>query len=120
MKKQILKAFLVLAVLSSASTAMAVTSIVATITIGAGNTFSPSTKVGLSITSIATSYTAGSCHLNGTKEYATVGGSNLTVNGYNDPSKIYTKDITTQATDNIYCVPTSQTSALALQDTTWK
>ena len=88
MKKQILKAFLTIAVLSSASTAMAITSIIDTITIGAGNTFSPSTKVGLTISAVNTSYAAASCHLNGTKEYGTVGGANLT-GSYNDPSKIY-------------------------------
>jgi hypothetical protein len=121
MKKQILKAFLVLAVVASASTAMATTSIVSTTMIGAGNTFTPSTKVGISVTAINTSYVAGSCHLNGTKEYGTLGGSNLTVAaGKDDTSKIYTKDIPTQATTNTVGVPTPQTSALALQGSGWQ
>lgn len=113
MKKQILKAFLILAVASSASTAMATVTINTTVTVGAGNTFSPSTKVGISMTSIATSYAAGSCHLNGTKEYGTVGGSGVT-GTYSDPSKIYVKDIPTQATTNTVGVPTTQTTATSL------
>jgi len=116
MKKQILKAFLVLAIVGAATSAMAVTSIVQTITIGAGNTFSPSSKVGLSITAGNTSYTAGSCHLNGTKEFGTVGGSGIT-GTYNDPSKIYSKVIPEQASTNTVGIPTTQDSATELQGT---
>ena len=116
MKKQILKAFLVLAVVGSASAAMAETTIVGTTMIGAGNTFTPSTKVGISISAVATAYAAGSCHLNGTKEYGTVGGTGIT-GTYADASKIYTKDIPTQSTTNNVGVPTPQTTATQLQGT---
>ena len=121
MKKQILKAFLVLAVVGSASSAMATQTISGTVTIGAGNTFSPSTKVVISIASIATSYTAASAHLNGTKEYGTVGGSGLA--GTNaDPSKVYQRDYTTTAGSTV-ATPTAQaTAATTLQpdDANWK
>lgn len=122
MRQQILKAFLVLAVVGSASAAKATVTISQTVTIGAGNTFSPSTKVGISMTSISTSYTAGSCHLNGTKEYGTVGGSGIT-GTYADPSKIYSANIPTQATTNTVGVPTTQSSATALTNAgngTWQ
>lgn len=121
MKKQVLKAFLVLAVVASASSAMATQTINATVTIGAGNTFSPSSKVVISLASIATSYTASSAHLNGTKEYGTVGGSGLT--GTNaDPSKVYSRDYTTSAGSNV-ATPTAQNAAaITLQpdDSNWK
>ena len=121
MKKQILKAFLVLAVVGSASAAMAETTIVGTTMIGAGNTFTPSTKVGISITAIPTSYVAASCHLNGTKEYGTLGGSNLNVvAGKDDPSKIYSKPIPAQATDAVVGKPSAQTSALQLSTGAWE
>ena len=116
MKKQILKAFLILAVVGSASAAMAAQTISGTVTIGAGNTFSPSTKVVLQIASIPTSYTATSAHLNGTKEYGTSGGSNL-AGSYPDPSKIYTRDYTTTSGSSI-ATPTAQTDAITLQPTT--
>jgi hypothetical protein len=121
MKKQILKSFLILAVVGSASAASATTSINSTITIGAGNTFTPSTKVGISTSAVPTSYTAASCHLNGTKEYATIGGSNLTVNAnLDDPSKIYSTDIPVQSTTNTVGVPTGQTDAQKLVGSSWK
>jgi len=116
MKKQILKAFLVLAVVGSASAAMAAQTIDATVTIGAGNTFSPSTKVVLQIASISTSYTATSAHLNGTKEYGTSGGSAL-AGSYSDPSKVYTRDYTT-TTASTKATPTPQTDGITLQPTT--
>lgn len=97
MKKRILKSFLLLAVVGSASTAMATQTISGTVTIGAGNTFSPSAKVVLSVTSVATAYTATSAHLNGTKQYGTVGGANIT-GTYTDPSKIYVADYATPST----------------------
>jgi hypothetical protein len=121
MKKQILKAFLVLAVVGSASTAMATQTISQTVTIGAGNTFSPSTKVVISVASIPTSYTAASAHLNGTKEYGTAGGTGLTGTN-NDPSKIYSRDYTT-TTGSTVATPTSQTATgilLAPDDSNWK
>jgi hypothetical protein len=116
MKKQILKAFLVLAIAGSASTAMAAQTISGTVTIGAGNTFTPSAKVVIQIASIATSYTATSAHLNGTKQYGTSGGSGLA--GSNaDPSKIYSRVYTTTTASTI-ATPTQQTDALTLQPTT--
>ena len=114
MKKQILKAFLVLAVVGASTSAMAAgTLITGIITIGAGNTFSPSTKVGISLISVPTSYSSASCHLNGTKQYATIGGSNLS-GSYTDASKIYTADIPSQSSTNTTGVPTSQTDATAI------
>ena len=118
MKKQILKAFLVLAVVGSASSAMATQTISTTVTIGSGNTFTPSAKVVISVTSAATSYCAGSAHLNGTKEYGTCGGVGIT-GTYNDTSKIYAQDYTTTANATA-ATPTSQTSATALQGSNWK
>jgi hypothetical protein len=116
MKKQILKAFLVLAVVGSASAAMAAQTISGTVTIGAGNTFTPSTKVVIQIASITTSYTASSAHLNGTKEYGTSGGSSL-AGSFSDPSKLYTRDYTTTSASTI-ATPTPQTDAITLQPTT--
>ena len=118
MKKQILKAFLLLSIVGAASTAMATQTIDQTVTIGAGNTFTPSSKVVITLTSIATSYVAGSAHLNGTKEYATCGGSNVT-GTYNDVSKIYSEDYTTTSGSTV-ATPTSQTSATAMQGTHWQ
>jgi hypothetical protein len=121
MKKQVLKALVVLTVVGSASAAMATQTINGTVTIGAGNTFSPSTKVVISVASIATSYTACSAHLNGTKEYATVGGTGIT--GTNtDPSKIYARDYTTTAGSTVATPSAMPTSATVLNpdDTSWK
>ena len=58
MKKQVLKAFLVLLVAGSASTAMASITIIDTVTIGTGSSFTPSSKVGISITAGPQSYAA--------------------------------------------------------------
>lgn len=113
MKKQILKAFLLLAIAGSASTAMAVTSIVEESTIGNGNTFTPSAKVGIYIISSPLSYAATSCHLNGTMEYGTVGGTNTT----QDPSKIYSQAIPTQATTNTWGIPDQPGSAITITGT---
>jgi hypothetical protein len=110
MKKQILKAFLVLSVVGSASAAMAAQTISGTVTIGAGNTFTPSAKVVIQIASIETSYTATSAHINGTKEYGTSGGSSL-AGSFSDPSKLYTRDYS-------IATPTAQTDAITLQPTT--
>ncbi len=115
MEKQILKAFLLLAIVGAASAANAQSTISDTVTIGAGNTFTPSAKVVISISSIATSYTAASAHLNGTKQSGTVGGANIT-GTYNDPSKIYTADYTTTSGSSI-ATPTAQTSASSLAGT---
>jgi len=118
MKKQVLKALLVLAVLSFAATASATTTITGATTIGSSaNSFTPSAKVGISITSISTSYVAGSCHVNGTFEYATLGGTGIT-GTYTDTSKIYKKDIPSQ-TGKTVGTPTSQSSATALQGSDW-
>jgi hypothetical protein len=116
MKKQILKAFLVLAIAGAASGAMAAQTINGTCTIGAGNTFTPSAKVVIQVASIPTSYTAASAHLNGTKTYGTSGGSGLT-GSFADPSKIYSQDYTTTAGSTI-ATPEPQTDAMELQPTT--
>ena len=117
MKKRILKSFLLLAVVGSASTAMATQTINGTVTIGAGNTFSPSAKVVLSVTSAATAYTATSAHLNGTKQYGTVSGANLT-GSFTDPSKIYVADYATPSGATA-AEPTVTDSATALAGTGW-
>jgi hypothetical protein len=94
MKKTIFSSVLMLVVLASASAAMASTSITGSTTLGnATNSFTPSAKVGIFISSIATSYAATSCHLNGTYQYGTVGGTGTAA----DPSKIYTKAIPSQS-----------------------
>ena len=119
MKKQILKAFLVLAIVGAASAAMAAQTISGECTIGAGNTFTPSSKVVIQIASIPTSYTASSAHLNGTKQYGTSGGSGLA--GSNaDPSKIYSRDYTSTSGSTI-ATPTAQTDGITLQpaDSSW-
>ncbi len=119
MKKQILKAFLVLSIVGTASTAMATQTISGVTTIGgAANTFSPSANVVISLTSISTSYCAGSAHLNGIKEYGTCGGSGVTGIG-SDVSKIYSQDYKTTSGSTI-ATPTGQTSATSLQGTSWK
>jgi hypothetical protein len=110
MKKQIFKAILVLAIVGSASAAMAVTSFDGVVTIGSG-TFSPSAKVMIKIISQTTSYAATSAHLNGLRAYGTVGGANVT-GSYNDPSKIYSKAYATTAGSGIATqdAPASATS----------
>lgn len=118
MKKQIFKAVLVIAVLGFAASASATTSITGITTIGSGaNTFTPSAKVGISITSVPTSYVAGSCHVNGTFEYATLGGTGLT-GTFTDTSKIYKKAIPAQT--GTVGAPTPQTSATELQGSGWE
>lgn len=118
MKKQVLRAFLVLTVLGFAASASATTSITGATTIGsAANTFTPSAKVGISISSSATSYAAAACHVNGTFEYGTIGGTNLS-GSFTDTSKIYKKDIPTQS--GTVGAPTAQTSATSLSGTGWE
>ena len=116
MKKQIFKAFLVLAIAGAASTAMAAQTISGTCTIGAGNTFTPSAKVVIQIASIPTSYTSASAHLNGTKEYGTSGGANL-AGSYADPSKIYSRGYTTTSGSTV-ATTDAQTDGITLQPTT--
>lgn len=116
MTKLIFRSFLVVFMLVSASAAMATVTINGATTIGsASNSFTPSAKVGISITSTANSYAAGACHVSGTFEYGTVGGTGTT----EDVSKIYSKAIPAQGT-NTTCAPTSQTSATALQGSGWQ
>jgi len=116
MKKQILISFLVLAIAGSASSAMATTSISGEVTIGAGNTFTPSAKVGIKIISAVGSYAPTSCHMNGTKEYGTVGGTGTT----QDPSKIYSQAIPSQTGATSVGVPDDPASAIALSGTSWE
>jgi len=117
MNTKILKVLVVVGALGCASSALAAgTSIVGTVTIGGGS-FTPSSKVGLSIASQSTSYAAASAHLNGTYEYGTVGGTGLT-GSYTDTSKIYQGDIPSQSGKTIG-TPTQQTSATSLAGT-WK
>jgi hypothetical protein len=100
MKKTVFKSFLILVVLGSASVSMAATSIYMATTLGNGNSFSPSNRVGFSVFSTQVTYSVTSCHINGTYEYGAVGGSYTTA----DASKIYFKNIPTQTITN----PTGQ------------
>jgi len=119
MKKQVLKAFLVIAIVAASSAAYAEQTISGTVTIGNGqNTFSPSSKVVISLSSIATSYCAGSAHLNGIVEYGTCGGTGIT-GTYNDVSKIYSQPYTT-TTGATAGTPTAQSDATQLQGSNWK
>jgi len=118
MKKQIFKAFLVLAIVGSASAAMAAQTISQTVTIGTG-TFSPSAKVVIMIASSATSYAATSAHLNGLKEYGTVGGANI-VGTFSDPSKVYSRAYATTPATSTIATPASPTSASELGGTGWE
>jgi hypothetical protein len=119
MRKEIFKAFLVLAVIGLSAPAWATSTISGTTTLGsASNTFSPSAKVGLSVTSISTAYTAGACHVNGTFEYAIVGGTGLT-GTYTDVSKIYKEAIPDQSGKTVG-TPTTQSSATELQGSAWE
>ncbi len=71
MKKQLLRSFLILAVLSGASSAFATMTLDTTnnaTTIG-GGTFKVSTGVTLNAAATATAYAAVSSHTNGDKEY---------------------------------------------------
>lgn len=94
-----------------ASTALA-GSITSSTTIG-GGTYAPSTKVGVLLVSLPASYGATSCHLNGTIEYGTVGGTGVT----GDPTKIMSKPYTSATTSGIG-IPEAPT-ALALPAGTW-
>lgn len=116
MNKKILNTLMVLAGIGCASTAMATVTITGSVTIGGGS-FTPSNKVGLSATASATSYAAGSCHVSGTYEYGTVGGSGIT-GSFSDTSKIYQKTIPAQT--GTVGAPTSQSSATALQGSNWQ
>lgn len=70
------KLIMALALIAFASNAYAAVSITdaQTTSIG-GSPFSPSQNVTIEVDSNATTYSATSCHLNGTKEYATAGGA---------------------------------------------
>jgi hypothetical protein len=116
MKKTILSSVLLLAVVALAPAAMAATSIIGATTLGsATNSFTPSTKVGLSVISTQTAYAASSCHVNGTFQYGTVGGTGSA----QDASKIYQADIPTGQSGD-YGKPTDPASATALGSVTWK
>lgn len=115
MSKLIFRSLLILAVVASSTVAMATTTITGATTIGsASNSFTPSSKVGISIISTANSYAAAACHVNGTFEYGTVGGSGTT----QDTSKIFSKAIPAQT--GTIGAPTAQTSATELTGTGWQ
>ncbi|MGD0584756.1 MAG: hypothetical protein ABSA86_03130 [Oryzomonas sp.] len=113
MKKTIFSSVLMLVVLVSASAAMAATSITGQTTLGnATNSFTPSTKVGMYVAATQTTYAATSCHVNGTYEYGTVGGSGTV----QDPSKIYQGTIKAGQSGN-WGVPDQPTDATQLPAT---
>lgn len=105
---------LLLALCLYATGAFATVSIDTSTTIG-GGTFTPSKGVGISIASKATGYAATSCHVNGTFEYGTGGGTTFT----GDASKIVQADIPTQT--GTIGTPTTVTSDTELPTgVTWK
>ena len=103
----------ILAMVGFTSSAFATDTIIDSTVIG-GGAFTPSTKVGFSVTSQSTSYAAASAHVNGTFQYGTGGGSAFT----DDPSKIYKSDIPTQT--GTVGAPTSQTDATQLVGSGWE
>ena len=110
MKKQIYKVMLILAIVGCSSMAHATKSINGTVTIGgATNTFTPSAKVGMSVTATVAAYTATSCHLNGSFQYGTVGGTGTT----QDASKIYKAPFPSQSS-TLYGTPTVTDTAITL------
>lgn len=78
--------------------------------------FSPSAKVGVSATSANLSYCAASCHVSGSFQYGTCGGSGIT-GTYTDTAKIYKGTIPTQSATATVCAPTAQGSATTLAGT---
>jgi len=116
MKKTIFSSVLLLVVLASASAAMAVVTIEGATTIGsASNSFTPSAKVGLSVTATTIAYAATSCHLNGTLQYGTVGGTGTA----KDASKIYSSAIISQ-TGKTIGYPQQTDSATDLPTGSWQ
>lgn len=115
MKKQIFRAFLVLAVAGCASTAMAGTaSITSGVTLGSSaNSFSPSSKVGLSLTSDGVSYSVTAAHVAGSLQYGSGGGTTFT----GDTSKILSAPIPDQAGLQVG-TPTATSSATSLPSVT--
>ena len=116
MTKSIIKSIILLSIVASSSVAMATVSIIGATTVGtASNSFSPSAKVGMSVTSTAIAYTATSAHLSGTFQYGTTGGTGSA----NDSSKIYNAPIPTQS--GTVGTPTATNSATALPTSvTWQ
>lgn len=115
MKKYMIQVLLVAVALTFAATTSfaANASIIGATSIG-GSPFKPSTKVTLEVTSNATAYTSTSCHLSGSKEYASIGGN---VTG--DASTIFSKDIPAQG-NNTTCNPTDPgTTAGDMPTGTW-
>lgn len=99
--------------LLSASSVFAQTNIIGGTSLAVGTgVFTPSSKVGILVTSSASSYAAASTHLNATFEYGTVGGTGVT----GDPSKILKKVHATSAAETTagYGIPTAPASATAL------
>ena len=120
MKKTIFSSVLMLVILASASAAMATTLISGQVSLSAsGNSFTPSSKVGISLTSLTNSYAATSCHVSGTYEYGTLGGTGLT-GAASDPSKIYQTTIPTQSATATVGAPDATTSATSLPGSGWQ
>ena len=90
MKKNILKAFLVLTSLAFASSAFAAKTISSSTVIG-GGTFAPSAKVTIKVTSTVSAYAAASQHSSGKKQFGT----------NNQDPKIYFKDAVTDGPGDI-------------------
>jgi hypothetical protein len=73
--------------------------------------------VGIGILSTQTAYAATSCHINGSYEYGTVGGTGTT----QDPSKIYQAPIKDQTSNTTGVgIPDYPTSATALGTQSWQ
>lgn len=84
-----------------------------------GGSYTPSAKVGISIISAATAYSATSCHVSGKNEYGTSGGTGIT-GTYADTSKIYKSTIPSQEPNATVCIPTEVTSATELPTASWQ
>lgn len=74
MKKEILKAFLIIAVVSNASSAFAVTSITSAGTSIGSQVFKPSNNVQLRVTSSTSAWAAMDSHSNGDRAYSSFAG----------------------------------------------
>ena len=111
------KLFIALILVAFAAPAFAANTSITTATILGGGKFTPSAKVGLNVTSTSLAYTATSCHVSGTFQYGTVGGSGTA----SDASKVYQATIPTQTSTATVCAPTAagSTAGTLPTGTTW-
>jgi hypothetical protein len=87
-----MKKVLILSLVLSLYAAVAFAADITSSTVIGNGAFTPSSKVGIKLISLPSSYAATSAHVNGTFQYGTVGGSGVV----GDPSKIVKKTLPTQ------------------------